>query len=61
MPPVLITCPKSQRSVPTGLTADAWEELDDFKPEYVLEPCPDCGGSHTWTPQDAVVVPSRSP
>ena len=53
MRPVLIECPGSRRLVPTGLTADALDELED---EYILGDCPDCHASHRWTPIDAVLM-----
>ena len=53
MRPVLIECPGTHRLVPTGLMA---EDLDELEDENVLWDCPDCHGSHRWTPTDAVLM-----
>ena len=53
MRPVLITCPETGILTATGITA---RSLDELAAHYTLGHCPDCGGSHDWTPADAVLA-----
>ena len=50
---VLIACPVNDGLVPTGLESTGLAELP---PTSVLTGCPDCGGDHRWTPEEAVLA-----
>jgi len=53
MAPVLIACPVTGGLVPTGIEAEAEQELLEA---HVLLACPDCGEDHQWRPADAVIA-----
>lgn len=50
MPPVLTNCPVTGGLIPTGIDVDS---LNELKPQMRVDDCPDCGGDHDWTPEDA--------
>lgn len=55
MPRVLITCPRTERPVYTGLNLD-WSALETFESSEQVLSCPECGERHVWSKPDAVLV-----
>ena len=53
---ILIRCPKTGRYISTGLaiSSDCMDFLGDVQPPVH---CPACEKDHSWTKQDALVVP----
>ena len=55
MPRVLITCPRTERRVYTGLNLD-WSTLETFDSSEQTLTCPECGERHAWTKPDAILI-----
>jgi hypothetical protein len=50
---VLIECPDTGQLVPTGMRANAMDELPAVS---CLQACVACGGDHEWSTAEAVVT-----
>jgi hypothetical protein len=59
MPLLMITCPKTRRSIPTNLVASPAELAAGDPAPRTIGPCPYCKGTHTWTLAQAFPVGSR--
>jgi hypothetical protein len=49
---ILVKCPRTHKSVPTGLKAE-WVVLDSLPPVAIPLVCAACGQVHTWKREDA--------
>jgi hypothetical protein len=50
---LMIACPVTDEPVPTGIeTEQEWRTRFPGVPS-TLDPCPACGGAHTWLPTSA--------
>jgi len=49
---ILVRCPLTLKSVPTGLKAE-WVVLDSLPPVAIPLVCPACGQLHKWKREDA--------
>ena len=49
---ILVKCPFTLKSVPTGLKAE-WVVLDSLPPVAIPLSCPACGQLHKWRREDA--------
>jgi hypothetical protein len=52
MSDILVKCPFTLKSVPTGLKAE-WVVLDSLPPVAIPLSCPACGQLHKWRREDA--------
>jgi hypothetical protein len=52
---VMITCPATNRQVPTGIETDP-ASIALVPPINARLTCPDCGNVHTWSVLDAELV-----
>jgi endogenous inhibitor of DNA gyrase (YacG/DUF329 family) len=61
MPMILITCPKTQKAVATGILMDK-KSFDE--PTNILQGntvmCPHCGQPHVWDKEDARLADSAN-
>jgi endogenous inhibitor of DNA gyrase (YacG/DUF329 family) len=56
MPSVVINCPSTGKPVPTGIGADAGSFATMQLSNNTLSGCPECGGNHTWSKEDAFLA-----
>lgn len=53
MAQIQIVCPVKNEPVATGFAADAASFSSMTLTDNTFSPCPACGGSHTWSKEDA--------
>ena len=57
---VLIKCPKSGKSIPTGIRLTAADDLNKISNVRRFTQCPHCKAVHGWAPIDASLEPVSS-
>ena len=48
-------CPVSQKLVYVGMSTDSETYKAIIVRSFTIEPCPECGGTHTWEQKDTWV------
>ena len=59
MPRVLLSCPVTERLVPTGYRVEAETGFRRALPHSTRLECPSCGRTHSWYRQEAVLEGRR--
>ena len=50
---VMIRCPVTNRPVATDVATDKIGFDSAAASDEIVDPCPECGGSHLWSKEDA--------
>jgi hypothetical protein len=56
---VMINCPATKKPVPTMMDMDQISFDSSSLENNSFEPCPECGGAHTWNKDDAFLEGSQ--
>jgi len=61
MPRIMIKCPKTGNSVPTGIAIDKISFESTVFTNNAFGPCMECGQTHTWSSTDAFLEITKEP
>jgi hypothetical protein len=61
MAPLVIRCPRTGKSLYTGIDMDArsFQDPTNQLTNMTVGPCPQCGQNHTWSKEDAYLGEER--